>query len=160
MPWKIKVSRAFVFVDPCVHLFMRWAQDYPSHWVAVHSVGHLLIKALPLVVLHAQQGLDFLCEAIAPNQTQGLWYDTSDGGNGATEAILRYWDELVPEAIALADAYGCEAGCPRCLSSWSCPDQNKGLVKQVGMFVEAMTTHLHQSAVVAPGVVVPGGAIV
>jgi len=135
--------------------------DYPSHWVAVHSVGHLLIKALPLVVLHAQQDLDFLCEAIAPHQTQGLWYDTSDGGNGATEAILRYWDELVPGAIALADACGCEAGCPRCLSSWSCPDQNKGLVKQVGVFVlGAMTTCHLQSAVVAPGVVVPGEAIV
>ncbi len=109
--------------------------DYPSHWVAVHSIGHLLMRALPLVVLHSPQDVNFLCESLASDTTVGLWFDTSDGGNGATEAILKYWQGLVPKAIELAEGCDCHTGCPKCLTHWGCPNQNQGLVKQVGLSV-------------------------
>ena len=106
----------------------------PSHQVAIHSLGHQLMKALPLTVLHAWHDINFICSSQGRNPS-GTWFDTSDGGNGATESILRYWDKLVPAALELARSCDCEAGCPKCLSDWRCPDQNQGLLKQMGLFV-------------------------
>lgn len=109
--------------------------DHPSDLVAIHSLGHQLMLALPLVVLHSQGDLEFICQQPRVGQVSGAWFDTSDGGNGATEAILRYWDQLVPQAIALAEGCDCVAGCPKCLAQWHCPDKNQGLIKQMGLAV-------------------------
>jgi len=91
--------------------------------------------ALPLVVLHSQQDLEFLCQEATLGASSGAWFDVSDGGNGATESILRYWPQLVPKAIALVEGCDCVAGCPKCLSQWHCPDHNNALLKQMGLFV-------------------------
>jgi DEAD/DEAH box helicase domain-containing protein len=108
--------------------------DYPSHLVAIHSLGHQLMKALPLTVLHAWHDTNFICSGQGRNPS-GTWFDTSDGGNGGTESILRYWDKLVPAALELARSCDCATGCPKCLSDFRCPDQNAGLLKQMGLFV-------------------------
>jgi DEAD/DEAH box helicase domain-containing protein len=109
--------------------------DHPSDLIAIHSLGHQLMLALPLVVLHSQQDLEFLCQEATLGASSGAWFDVSDGGNGATESILRYWPQLVPKAIALVEGCDCVAGCPKCLSQWHCPDHNNALLKQMGLFV-------------------------
>lgn len=109
--------------------------DYRSDLIAVHSIGHQLMLALPLVVLHSQQDLEFMCQQASAGQSAGAWFDTSDGGNGATESVLKYIDKLVPKAISLVDGCDCVAGCPKCLSQWHCPDRNDALLKQMGLFV-------------------------
>ncbi|QQE67360.1 helicase family protein with metal-binding cysteine cluster (plasmid) [Leptolyngbya sp. BL0902] len=109
--------------------------DHPSDLIAIHSLGHQLMLALPLVVLHSQQDLEFLCQEATLGASSGAWFDVSDGGNGATESILRYWNQLVPKAIALVEGCDCVAGCPKCLSQWHCPDHNHALLKQIGLVV-------------------------
>jgi len=107
---------------------------HPSHYVALHTIGHQLMKALPLSVLHAEQDLNFICSN-NPRNPSGTWFDTSDGGNGATESILQYWNTLVPAALELTQACDCQTGCPKCLSDFRCPDRNEGLLKQMGQFI-------------------------
>lgn len=109
--------------------------ENPSDLIAIHSLGHQLMLALPLVVLHSQQDLEFLCRDATLGSSSGAWFDVSDGGNGATESILRYWNQLVPKAITLIEGCDCVAGCPKCLSQWHCPDHNNALLKQMGLFV-------------------------
>ncbi|MBD2428088.1 DEAD/DEAH box helicase [Phormidium sp. FACHB-1136] len=115
--------------------------EHPSDLIAIHSLGHQLMLALPLVVLHSQQDLEFLCRDASLGSSSGAWFDVSDGGNGATESILRYWKQLVPKAITLIEGCDCVAGCPKCLSQWHCPDHNNALLKQMGLFVLKAACH-------------------
>jgi DEAD/DEAH box helicase domain-containing protein len=111
---------------------MLW--DYPAVFVALHSLGHQLMAALPLVVLASRHDLDFVVEQDGSSFC-GLFYDTTDGGNGATEGILKNLPKLVKVAAELAQSCDCEYGCPKCLIQYGCPDGNRGLLKQMGLLL-------------------------
>ena len=68
-------------------------------------------------------------------RTLGYFYDTSEGGNGAAEAIFHQLPRFAAKAYALAVECDCEGGCPRCLHSPGCPQNNSGLHKDVGLFL-------------------------
>ncbi len=80
-------------------------------------------------------------EAGDRNQYAGYFYDTSDGGNGASEAVFKHMAELASVAAALAKPLGtriargcdCDAGCAKCLIQHGCPDGNTALLKQLGL---------------------------
>lgn len=114
--------------------------DHPAVFVALHSLGHQLMTALPLVVLASHHDLDFIVEQDS-SEFCGLFYDTTDGGNGATEGILKNLSKLVKVAAELAQSCECEYGCPKCLIQHGCPDGNRGLLKQMGLvLLESIAT--------------------
>ena len=62
-------------------------------------------------------------------KTTGYFYDTTEGGNGAAEAIFNQLSRFAAKAFALAMECDCEGGCPRCLHSPGCPQKNLALHK-------------------------------
>jgi len=101
---------------------------------ALHSIQHQIIKAVPLVVLSSS--LD-VSEAISQKEGRiiGYFFDTCDGGNGASEAIFSDLVKFAEASYALAAECDCEKGCPRCLHSTACPQQNEPLLKDAGLFL-------------------------
>jgi len=105
-------------------------------WLALHSIGHLLSFALPLVVLSSSLDVNYLVQKEGDRPTVvGYFFDTCDGGNGAAEAIFQHFPRLAAKAKSLAAACDCQFGCPRCLTQSECPQQNEGLHKEIGLFL-------------------------
>ncbi|MBO1352311.1 MAG: DEAD/DEAH box helicase [Hormoscilla sp. GUM202] len=105
-------------------------------WLALHSIGHLLSFALPLVVLSSSLDVNYLVQKEGDRPTVvGYFFDTCDGGNGAAEAIFQHFSRLAAKAMSLAAACDCQFGCPRCLTQSGCPQQNEGLHKEIGLFL-------------------------
>jgi DEAD/DEAH box helicase domain-containing protein len=103
-------------------------------WLALHSMGHQLIFAVPLLVLSSRSDVNFVVER-EDKRSVGYFFDTCDGGNGATEAIFQNLPRLADKARALVEACDCEYGCPRCLTQHGCPQRNEGLNRDLGLFL-------------------------
>jgi DEAD/DEAH box helicase domain-containing protein len=102
--------------------------------IALHSLGHQMIFAVPLAFLSSHHDVNFITQKEG-NRIVGYFFDTCPGGNGATETIFAHFSQLTTKAHSLATACDCEYGCPRCLMQHSCPQQNQALNKLVGLFL-------------------------
>jgi len=121
-----------------------YGDDIPEHlkqlwrcapeFVALHSLFHQIIKAVPLVVLSSSLDVDGVVDE-PKKGTAGWAFDTCEGGNGTAEAIFHQLPKFAASAKALAQACNCESGCPRCLTQHGCPQQNTGLHKGAGLFL-------------------------
>jgi DEAD/DEAH box helicase domain-containing protein len=118
--------------DQLMHLW-QCSPDF----IALHTMAHQIIKAVPLVVLSSHLDVDALFEN-SQSSTISYFFDTCPGGNGATEAIFQKLDTFAAKAKALATDCDCESGCPRCLTQHGCPQQNIGLHKDAGLFLLAL----------------------
>ncbi len=87
-------------------------------FIGLHSMGHQIRFAVPLVVLSSSQDVEWFVTKEA-GQTIGYFFDTCDGGNGASEAIFNQLLKFAEKATALAKNCDCEFGCPRCLTHHS-----------------------------------------
>lgn len=105
-----------------------------ADWLALHTMGHIIMEVLPLVVLSSLHDVNYV--VVEENQrTVGYFFDTCGGGNGASEAIFGDFLALSALAIALASNCDCVGGCPKCVIQSGCPQQNKGLFKELGLFL-------------------------
>ncbi|MGB5634360.1 MAG: DUF1998 domain-containing protein, partial [Waterburya sp.] len=111
-------------------------------FMVLHSFGHLILTALPLLRMGASSDLNFLIvsDLEHPKTFTGYFYDINEGGNGASETVWRYFTKLVQRGIALAKQCDCTNGCPRCLHHTNCPDRNRGLLKQLGITAGELIT--------------------
>jgi DEAD/DEAH box helicase domain-containing protein len=102
--------------------------------VALHSMAHQIQLAVPLVVLSSTRDVNCVVE----QDDSGIvvyFFDTTDGGNGASEEIGKHLPLFAAKAMSLALTCECSDGCPKCLIQLGCPQQNEGLHKKVGLFL-------------------------
>ena len=99
--------------------------------IALHSIGHQIQFAVPLVVLSSSLDLNYL--VTEAGGTVGYFYDSCADGNGCSEAIFHQFPKFATSAKSLALACNCEAGCPKCLYMHGCPQSNSALNKKVGL---------------------------
>ncbi|PSB01388.1 DEAD/DEAH box helicase [Merismopedia glauca] len=102
--------------------------------IALHSLQHQLVKAIPLSLLASPLDVQELVVK-REDKIKGTIFDSTDGGNGATEAIFNQFEELALKASALSGSCNCERGCPKCLHVSSCPEGNEVLDRDLGMFL-------------------------
>jgi DEAD/DEAH box helicase domain-containing protein len=109
--------------------------------VALHSMAHQIQLAVPLVVLSSTHDVN----CTVKQDDSGIvayFFDTTDGGNGASEEIGKQLPLFAAKAMSLALNCECSDGCPKCLIQIGCPQQNQGLHKKVGLFLlEAIATN-------------------
>ncbi|MEM9540752.1 MAG: helicase-related protein [Cyanobacteria bacterium P01_E01_bin.42] len=110
-------------------------RDYPASLLGVHSFGHQILAAFPLVVLGSLNDVNYIVEARNSKDCVGYFYDLSESGNGSAEAIFRHLSKLARAGAALARNCDCQYGCPKCLILSGCPDGNQALLKQMGLFL-------------------------
>ncbi|MBD2295177.1 DEAD/DEAH box helicase [Anabaena sphaerica FACHB-251] len=109
--------------------------EYSSTFIAIHSFGHQIMRALQLVAKVDPKQVNFTVvkELGDGNNYTGYFYDTSDGGNGAAEAVFKHLPKLAEVAGAIARDCNCNTGCAKCLIQHGCPDGNTALLKQMGL---------------------------
>lgn len=105
-----------------------------ADFTALHSIQHQIIKAVPLVVLSSSLDVDAIVNQ-KEERTFAYFFDTCDGGNGATEAIFSDLPKFAAKAYSLASDCNCDSGCPRCLHYTGCPQHNNALHKDLGLFL-------------------------
>ena len=109
--------------------------------VALHSMAHQIQLAVPLVVLSSTHDVNCTVEQ-DDSGIVAYFFDTTDGGNGASEEIGKQLPLFAAKAMSLALNCECSDGCPKCLIQIGCPQQNQGLHKKVGLFLlEAIATN-------------------
>ena len=108
--------------------------EYSATLLALHSFGHQLLAALPLVVLCAPSDVSYIVQKDEQGFVGGF-YDLSEGGNGTSEAIWSHLQPLASAAADLARNCPCTDGCPQCLILPGCPDDNRALSKQIGLLL-------------------------
>lgn len=66
--------------------------EHPSSLIAIHSFGHQILRSLQLFARVDPREVNFsvVKEAGDSNHYAGYFYDTSDGGNGASEAVFKH----------------------------------------------------------------------
>ncbi|WP_446717997.1 DEAD/DEAH box helicase, partial [Crocosphaera sp. Alani8] len=112
----------------------------PVH-LALHSLCHLLTKAVPLLFLASHQDLSSYIEQRPGNigtshRTIAYLFDSVHEGCGTTEALVNDWDSCIEKALKLANNCDCgDLGCPRCLTEIGCPESNDGLSKLLGLWL-------------------------
>ncbi|MDJ0719170.1 MAG: helicase-related protein [Prochloraceae cyanobacterium] len=115
-----------------------------THYVAIalHSLSHMLIKAIPLVFLASSADVSSLTSnrnASASgnaNKTVVYLYDNISEGCGTSEAIFSDISLVVEKATELTKMCDCgQSGCPRCLTLHGCPELNENLSKSLGLWL-------------------------
>jgi DEAD/DEAH box helicase domain-containing protein len=106
----------------------------PPVAVALHSMAHQIQLAVPLVVLSSTRDINCKVEQ-GDSGIVVYFFDTTDGGNGASEEIGKQLPLFAAKAKSLALTCDCSDGCPKCLFQIGCPQQNEGLHKKVGLFL-------------------------
>lgn len=99
--------------------------------IALHSIGHQMMLALPLVILGSSLDVNFV--VASEGKTIGYFYDSIPDGNGCSEAIFEQFERFALKAHDLASCCDCTHGCPKCLYIHGCPQSNEALNKLVGM---------------------------
>ncbi|XHX80910.1 MAG: DEAD/DEAH box helicase [Stenomitos frigidus ULC029] len=128
--------------------------DVDADYLAMHTLTHQLLFALPLVMLASSYDMNVLVlkqatsevdeeqtdgtaagePALKKGELRAYFYDTADGGNGSTEALYDRFSDFVARAMSLSKACDCgDHGCPKCLIQSGCPQYNRALYKPLGL---------------------------
>jgi len=99
--------------------------------IALHSFGHQMVLALPLVILGSSLDINYYVQE--EEKTIGYFYDSTPDGNGASESIYKQFEDFASVARSLAHTCDCSFGCPKCLYIHVCPQDNEALNKVIGM---------------------------
>ena len=118
--------------------------DCAPELIALHSMFHQIIKAVPLVILSSSLDVDAVVETTLGGVQLVTALTPAMMGRVARKPFFTNCPNLLSKAKALAQACGCESGCPRCLTQHGCPQQNAGLHKDAGLFLlEAISQEAH-----------------
>lgn len=101
---------------------------------AFHAIEHIMISASEMIV---GAGLADLGGISFPDGTI-IIYDSAPGGSGVSKLILKRIMEVFNRAFTIVSECSCEDGCPKCIYSPYCGNNNKILSRQRAVFVMNM----------------------
>ena len=98
----------------------------------IHAVEHLLVAMMPLVVVCDRNDVGGVSHPLHPDTMRPtiFVYDGVEGGVGLSEKGFEKFEELVSAAYKAVATCPCEDGCPSCIFSPKCGNDNKPLSKK------------------------------
>ncbi|NLV26534.1 MAG: DEAD/DEAH box helicase [Methanomicrobiales archaeon] len=100
---------------------------------SLHGAEHALIAMMPYYVLCDRWdlgGLSTLCSPEAQGKPVIFIYDGYEGGIGLSERAYGIYEELCANARSLVQECRCKDGCPACIYSPKCGNDNQPLDKK------------------------------
>lgn len=103
----------------------------------LHGVEHALIGLYPLHVMCDRFDIGGLSTNYDKDTQEStiFIYDAYEGGIGICEKALEVFDQLVQSTKSLIDTCQCESGCPSCIYSPKCGNENKPLHKDATSYI-------------------------
>ena len=108
--------------------------DYPG---GLHALEHAAIGILPLYAMCDRNDIGGLSTPSHPDtgKAQIFIYDAYPGGVGISEKGYEVLPELWQATLRLLEECPCEAGCPSCVHSPKCGNNNEPLDKQAAKVI-------------------------
>lgn len=103
----------------------------------LHGLEHAAIALLPLFALCDRNDIGGLSTTMHPDtgQPQVFIYDAYPGGVGISEKGFEIIEELWKATLKAISECPCENGCPSCIQSPKCGNNNQPLDKQAAIFI-------------------------
>lgn len=124
------ITKAFWFTisEEMCKKIVNLHEDLPG---TIHAVEHLLVGMMPLIVLCDRNDVGGVSYAIHPDTQKAtiFVYDGVEGGIGLTELGFERIDELLKLAYKTVSECTCKEGCPSCIFSPKCGNENNPLSK-------------------------------
>ncbi len=99
---------------------------------SIHAAEHLLVAMMPLVVVCDRRDVGGVSHPLHPDTGRPtiFVYDGAEGGVGLAEEGFARFDRLLNSAYGTVATCPCEDGCPSCIYSPKCGNDNKPLSKK------------------------------
>ncbi|MGM0365482.1 MAG: DEAD/DEAH box helicase [Actinomycetota bacterium] len=103
----------------------------------IHGIEHGMIALMPLMVMCDRWDIGGVSYPFyAPNQKPSIFiYDAYEGGIGLSEKAFELFEKLVLMTYELVRDCSCENGCPACIYSPKCGNENQPLDKQASEII-------------------------
>ncbi|MGG6262931.1 DEAD/DEAH box helicase [Leptolyngbya sp. AN10] len=105
--------------------------EFSGEYLALHTIGHQLLKAFPIVVRSDTRDANFQIYNNEKGIT-GVFYNVTPE-SGVVENLFTRLPEVARKAGEIAQTCSCKTGCGNCLIQHGCPDGNTGLLKSIGL---------------------------
>jgi len=115
----------------------RLAKDQLDFAGGLHAVEHAAIAILPLFALCDRNDIGGVSTPLHPDtgRPQVFIYDAYPGGIGIAEKGFDLVDELWQTTLRAIKECPCEDGCPSCIQSPKCGNNNKPLDKKAAQIL-------------------------
>jgi len=115
----------------------KLAKDQLDIAGGLHAVEHAAISILPLFALCDRNDIGGVSTTLHPDtgQPQVFIYDAHPGGVGIAEKGFELIDELWRTTLRVIKECPCEEGCPSCIQSPKCGNNNKPLDKKAAILL-------------------------
>ncbi|MFQ6092165.1 MAG: DEAD/DEAH box helicase [bacterium] len=103
----------------------------------LHAVEHGMIAMAPLYAMCDRWDLGGLSTPLHPDTAQPtiFLYDAFEGGIGIAEKCYELFDELVQATLELIRDCECKEGCPSCIYSPKCGNDNQPMDKKAALII-------------------------
>jgi len=105
----------------------------------LHAAEHALIAAAPLLAMCDRWDVGGLSTPLHPatGRPTVFIYDAFPGGTGIAERLFECFPDLIRGAHDLISSCSCRGGCPSCVMSPKCGNNNQPLDKEVARAILA-----------------------
>ncbi|MCC7573877.1 MAG: DEAD/DEAH box helicase [Candidatus Methanofastidiosum sp.] len=104
---------------------------------SLHGIEHAMIGIMPFHVMCDRWDIGGLSTNFYPSTGKPtvFIYDGFEGGIGLSEKAYELFDEIVKTSLELVEECNCEEGCPACIYSPKCGNDNKPMDKKGTIFL-------------------------
>ncbi|NPV51665.1 MAG: DEAD/DEAH box helicase [Candidatus Methanofastidiosum sp.] len=104
---------------------------------SLHGIEHAMIGIMPFHVMCDRWDIGGLSTNFHPSTGKPtvFIYDGFEGGIGLSEKAYELFDEIVKTSLELVEECTCEEGCPACIYSPKCGNDNKPMDKNGSIFL-------------------------
>jgi len=103
----------------------------------LHAVEHAMIAISPIYAMCDRWDIGGLSTAMHPDTRLPtiFIYDGFEGGIGISETLYTNIDRLLEKTLQLIDSCECKEGCPSCIYSPKCGNENQPLDKEAAKVI-------------------------
>ncbi|HDH41858.1 MAG TPA: DEAD/DEAH box helicase [Candidatus Altiarchaeales archaeon] len=103
----------------------------------IHAIEHAMIAMTPLYAMCDRWDVGGISSPMhVDTQKPTIFiYDSYEGGIGISERIYDLFESLLRITLRLIQDCGCDEGCPSCIYSPKCGNENRPLSKEAAIFI-------------------------
>ncbi|HID94241.1 MAG TPA: DEAD/DEAH box helicase [bacterium (Candidatus Stahlbacteria)] len=124
----------FTIPEKIHHAIVRQGLDFAG---GIHATEHAMIAMIPIYAMCDRRDVGGVSTPMHPD-TGGptiFIYDGFEHGIGISEKVYELFEKIVEVTLKLIKDCGCKGGCPSCIYSPKCGNENRPLDKQAALYI-------------------------